>query len=158
MMQQLRDYAIPAAYTLLPPALASREATALLLAIALQESDGLRARRQYEGGPARGFWQCERGGAVAGVLRHHATRAIIARVCEQLVYPPDVGACYVAIEHNDVLAAAFARCLLWTLPDSLPGPEQADAAWAQYLEAWRPGQPHPETWGDYYARAWALVS
>src|SRR5688572_12878990 len=51
---------IPAAYDLLPLHMASVEATAMLLAVGWQESDSFRARAQYEGGPARGFWQFER--------------------------------------------------------------------------------------------------
>lgn len=155
MITHLRDYVIPAAYALLPPAMNSREATALLLAIALQESECC-ARRQHEGGPARGFWQFEKSGVV-GVLRHHATKDVIAKVCEALVYPADAGACYAAIEHNDTLAAAFARCLLYTLPSALPTRTDPHAGWLQYLEAWRPGVPRPDTWDAHYARAWSLL-
>lgn len=58
----------------------SRQADIMLLAIAGQESDWTH-RRQHDGGPARGLWQFERRGAVAGVLGHARTRDIAARVC-----------------------------------------------------------------------------
>lgn len=158
----LARYVIPAAYALLPPAMTSARATAMLLAIALQESDGLRARRQYGAGPARGFWQFERGtpatrGGVTGVLLHPQVGPLARGVCRALVVDPDPAAVYVAIEHQDVLAAAFGRLLLWTLPEALPGRDDAPAAWAQYLRAWRPGKPHPGTWAGHYATAWTEV-
>ncbi len=153
MIAHLRAHVIPAAYALLPPPMASTAATAMLLAIALQESE-CTARLQFEGGPARGFWQFEKGGGVLGVLRHHATKKTIAAVCEALCYPADVSACYFAIKDNDTLAAAFARCLLWTLPDGLPPPTNPREGWAQYVEAWKPGKPHPEKWDANFAAGW----
>lgn len=156
MIGHLLAFAIPAAYTLLPPAMNSMAATAMLAAIALQESKA-QWRRQI-GGPARGFWQFERGGGVVGVLTHPSTQHTIESVCGQLRYPVHPDQCYMAIEHNDVLAACFARCLLWTLPDPLPLEGDADEAWRQYLRAWRPGKPHPDAWAANYARAWDLAS
>jgi len=61
------------------------------------------------------------------------------------------------LEHNDTLAAAFARCLLWTLPDNLPGEHDPADGWRCYVKAWRPGKPNPETWDNFYQRAWALT-
>lgn len=156
MLEQLLRFAIPAAYTLLPSAMASDRATAMLLAIGLQESRLLH-RRQLFGGPARSFLQFERIG-VAGVMSHRSSRVIIAHAIETLRYTPSVEVCYEAIEHNDVLAMCFGRCLLWTLPSSLPHRDQADEAWQQYLKAWRPGKPHKDTWPECYAKAWAAVA
>ena len=157
----LAQWVIPAAYSLLPRAMASPRATALLVAIALQES-GLRARRQYGSGPARGLLQFERGtpatrGGVTGVLLHDRVGPIARAVCRALIVDPEPAAVYVAIEHQDVLAAAFGRLLLWTLPDALPGPPDVSDAWGQYLRAWRPGKPHVGTWAGHYATAWAEV-
>lgn len=163
MIGHLIAFSIPAAYTLLPPSMHSRAATALMLAIALQESrieyrrqQPLRAGMPY--GPARGFWQFEKNGGVAGVLLHPKTRPYAESAAAALKYPADPGACHEAITHNDVLAAVFARLLLWTLPEPLPSPANPDEAWRQYLSAWRPGKPHPETWASFYERAWDVVA
>jgi hypothetical protein len=151
----LHGYALPSAYALLPAAMASPKASALLLAIALQESRC--AHRRQIHGPARGFWQFERGGGVAGVLSHAETRPLIEPVLAALAYPVSVDACYDAIEHHDILAACFARLLLWTLPQALPSRENSAGAWTQYTRAWRPGKPHRETWDALYAMAWDTV-
>lgn len=156
MIATVHAFVLPAAAALLPPLLDTREARALLLAIGLQESRFVH-RRQLGPGPARGFWQFERGGGVAGVLTHALTQPLIARVLDTLRYPPDAYACHVAIEHNDVLAACFARLLLATVPGALPERHDAERGWQQYLHGWRPGKPHRATWDGCYAQAWALV-
>lgn len=154
MIPYLRDFAIPAACAVLPASMRGAKATAMLVAIALQESKA--AHRYQVGGPAKGFWQFEAGGGVHGVLSHPATQRHARLALVMLCYPASMptSAIHAAIEHNDVLAAVFARLLLWTLP--FPLPERADAlgAWAQYLEAWRPGKPHPLVWPENYALAW----
>lgn len=152
----LLSLVIDPALSLLPSKMTSTEARALLVAIALQES-GLRHRRQLGGGPARGWWQFERDGGVAGVIAHHATRPTIGAVLETLRYPVYAEACHTAIEHNDILAACFARCLLWTLPRRLPTKHDPEGGWLAYLAAWRPGKPHPGTWNSYHAVAWDVV-
>lgn len=140
---------------LLPAHLDTDAAWAMLFAIASQESR-LDARRQI-GGPARGFWQFELGG-INGVLQHNASRPIIRSVLDRLDYDYVPQTSYAAIEHNDVLAFAYARCLLWTLPDALPsGPHDADKAWFQYIDGWRPGKPHRHTWDSFYIDAWKKV-
>lgn len=151
-------HTIPAAYSLLPDQMHSPKATAILLAIGLQESK-FQHRRQLPKGPARGFWQFERAGGVEGVLTHRSTQTYIRRVLESMEYPSTTDAykAHTAIEHNDVLACCFARLLLWTLPDTLPTRAEADAGWSQYLKAWRPGKPHPETWAENFRIAWTVV-
>jgi hypothetical protein len=144
---------IPAALSLLPTAMDTPAARALLLAIGLQESK-LQHRRQVQG-PARGYWQFEAHGGVAGVLEHRASGPHAWNVCTVLDYSPSVVVVYDAIADNDVLACAFARLLIWTLPEALP--TTADDGWRQYLKAWRPGRPHPETWAACWERAWATV-
>ena len=155
MTEIIRAHVIPAAYTLLPAQMASAEATAMLLAIGWQESR-FEHRRQV-GGPAHGFWQFEQGGGTAGVLRHAATRDVAASVLHALCYRNVVTSwsCYDAIAHNDVLACCFARLLLWTLPDALPGRDGEREGWDQYVAAWRPGKPHQKTWSEAWAHAWA---
>lgn len=144
----VRGHVIPSAMALLPERLDTPAARAMLVAIGLQESR-LEHRRQIRG-PAHGFWQFESGGGVHGVLTHHASKPIVEPVLEVLRYRP--GDCYFAIVDNDVLACVFARLLLWTHPRPLP--VDAGSAWAYYLECWRPGKPHRETWDHFYAQAW----
>jgi hypothetical protein len=136
---------------LMPGTMDTPAARIVLLAIAYQES-ALGHRRQV-GGPARGYWQFEQGGGVRGVLNHAASKPHIRSVLTALDYDPDSNqaTCYAAIEHNDVLAAAFARLLLWT--DAEPLPADAVGAWALYLRTWRPGKPHPDKWEVNYQRA-----
>jgi len=163
VVECVHRFILPAAYALLPRALASAEATAMLLAIGLQESR-FATRRQFNGGPARGLWQFERGdlekgGGVCGVLAHRASAPHVQRALKRLSYPSDpIGGCHAVIEHNDVLAGVFARLLLWTDPHPLPtisdGPT---AAWDLYVRTWRPGRPKRDTWNAYYADAWARV-
>jgi len=155
MIDHIHAFIIPAAYSLLPPKMESDYATAMLLAIGLQES-GFETRHQLEGGPARGFWQFEVGG-VAGVLRHEASREPLDRVLRDLCYGDlvdRIASVYKILEHHDVLACVCARLLLWTIPFGLPSDDQPDLAWSQYVSAWRPGDPRRETWDAHYAEAW----
>lgn len=138
----------------LPPRMESRAAAAMLLAIGLQESR-FQHRRQI-GGPARGFWQFERNGCL-GVLRHSGVRDYASATLIQQCYEVTPEAAHAAVEHNDHVACTFARLLLWTLPDPLPGPDDAEEGWRQYLEAWRPGRPHEHTWRGFYHEAWTIV-
>lgn len=127
-----------------------------LLAVALQET-GLRHRRQVtsngeEGGPASSFWQFEIGGACKGVLRHAVTEVRMTKICDLFNVKPEPMALWEAMRYNDIVAAAAARLLVLTLPHAIP--ETAGDGWSQYLEAWRPGKPHPETWNE----CWAVAS
>ena len=152
----LRAHVLPAAYAVLPKAMQSPAATAMLIAIALQESKC--CHRRQLGGPARGLWQFELGG-LRGVLSHKASKPHLANALEALSYPvtDDATVPYVAIEHNDVLAAVCARLLLWTLPAPLPGPQEPSVGWGACLSAWRPGKPHRETWDAHYAEGWKVA-
>ena len=152
----LANALIPA-LRLLPPKMDTPAARAMVLAICLQESR-MKYRRQL-GGPARGYAQFELGGGVRGVLTHPASQAHIKYVLTALDYDPmsDPAACYQAIEHNDILAAAFARLLLWTLPTPLPMRGDAQGGWDTYIAAWRPGKPHRDTFDAFYDQAWSLV-
>ena len=148
-------HALTPALRLLPPNMDSTAACAMVIAICLQESR-LRHRRQTNG-PARGYAQFEQGGGVRGVLTHPASKPHIRAVLSDLDYPEgaDAEVCYAAIEHNDILAAAFARLLLWTLPDKLPERDAPETGWQQYIRAWRPGKPHRATWDGFFHAAWA---
>lgn len=150
---------LPAAYDVLPAAMQSTPASAFLVAVALQESDAA-ARRQKPSGPGRGFWQFEAGGAVHGVRTHPATAHHLRSALVSLCYPSTLSQAdaWTAIEHNDVLAAVFARLLLWTVPAALPGRLGVAPAWDQYLEAWRPGAPRPDKWAANFALGWSIAT
>lgn len=122
---------------LLPSRMDAPAARVLLMAIGLQESR-FEYRRQI-GGPARGYFQFEQGGGVAGVLRHRSSAGYAADVCKQRGVAADAATVYRTLEHDDLLACAFARLLLWTDPAILPHPGYGAASWAVYLRTWRPG-------------------
>jgi len=155
-LSEIRERAIAPALALLPARMSSREAEVQMLAIGLQESR-FQHRRQI-GGPARGFWQFEQGGGVRGVLRHSASREHALAVCRVRNVIATESAVYAALENDDVLAAAFARLLLWTDPKALPALGDEQAAWDLYLRTWRPGKPHRHTWDALYAKALEAVA
>lgn len=140
---------------LLPQALDSQSAKAMLMAVAMQESR-FDARRQL-GGPAHGFWQFELGGIRAS-LNHKVSGPLLCAVLDRLDYDREPQTSYTAIEHNDVLAFAFARCLLYTLPYPLPLQHEAQEGWDQYVAAWRPGRPRRETWDAFFDQAWNFAT
>lgn len=158
MLDQIVDFIIPAAEALLPSPMRTIEGRVLLVAIGLQES-GFRRRRQAEGGPARGFWQFEVAG-IHGVLTHPRTELVIAQVLAHLHYDHtrDAREIQPLVEHNDTLAACFARCLLWTSLEALPGREikgGATLSYGIYRTLWRPGKPKASTWGIFYEQGWS---
>lgn len=160
MLAHVHRFVLPAAYSVLPPPLASTRATAMLLAIGLQESK-FTERIQLPHGPARGFWQFERGGGVRGVMSHKTSKPLLLAALRELRFDYAIGlelSCHRLVECNDTVAAVFARLLLATLPERLPALHEPNTAWQQYLDAWRPGKPHPETWRENYERAWVLAS
>ena len=137
---RLLDFAIRPALSLLPSSMHGVRAEANLLSISLLESDGLEARRQYKGGPARGFWQFEKI-AVRHVLTFPTTRVHALRICHDLSIEPDADAIHPALEFQDVLAASFARLNLYTDRRPLAALDDPDEAWLQYVTIWRPGKP-----------------
>jgi hypothetical protein len=158
VIELIQHHIIPAAYELLPTKMNRPEATAMLLAIGLQESRF--QHRTQMNGPARSFWQFEAGGGCAGVLGHVASKRHIIGAHSLLQYDLPVGAAELhrVIADNDVLAAVCARLLLWT--DSRPMPRKEDgpeAAWQLYARTWRPGKPHRETWDKFHESAWARI-
>lgn len=150
-LTEIRGQAIAPALALLPARMSSPSAEVMLLAIGLQESRF--SHRRQVGGPARGFWQFEQGGGVRGVLRHSASREHALAVCRIRNVIATEGAVYAALEHDDVLAAAFARLLLWTDPKALPALGDEQAAWDLYLRVWRPGRPRKEKWAASWSSA-----
>ena len=160
MIAYVHAFVLPAAFALLPRELDTLPARAMLLAIGLQESkffDRYQLLESGRRGPARGFWQFELGGGVVDVLTRPTTKRHIASVLDALRYAPAASACYEAIEHNDILAACFARLNLLTHPSRNPRRDEPDLGWRIYAQTWRPGKPHPDTWPGYFARAWEIV-
>jgi len=134
------------------------EARRLLLAIALQES-GLKHRRQVvngeETGAASGYFQFEKGGGCAGVLAYPRLGTIMQNICSTYGIGQTAQELWTAIQFQDIVAAAAARILIYTLPNDLP--KMPEDGWAQYVRAWRPGKPRPETWAGHWATATAEV-
>jgi len=151
------ELAIKPAYSILPQRMNTPDATRMLVAIAWQES--LAKYRVQRQGPAVGYWQFELNGGIRGVLRHPATATFAKDALQILDYnvlakmrqpvrtlTPQDDECkswdaliYDALPYDAVLAAVFARLLLWTLPLSLPTKTQPRNAFLQYIDAWRPG-------------------
>ncbi len=161
----LRAAVIPA-LSLFPLHMDTVNARAMMIAIPLQESS-LKHRKQLENGPARGYPQFELGldangravGGLSLLLKHQTAGPLCARVVDALDYsdltPREL---HSAMTHNDVLAAAMTRALLFTFPGPLPGPQEAEEGWHQYLSTWRPGRPHPEKWPTCFRQAWQTVA
>jgi hypothetical protein len=153
----LADMVEPA-FRELPARMASDEARVMMLAIGLQESRfrhrvQMPLRPGMPPGPARGFWQFERGGGVRGVLTHPASRDEARQSLQHRNIPPDERVVWEKLAEDDVLAAIFARLLLFTDAMPLPRIGEDAAAWAYYIRNWRPGKPHPQTWKALYDSA-----
>ena len=139
---------------------ATQAALVMVLAVGYQETKYL-SRRQLvsEGGklvaagPAASWWQFEKGGGIAGVLKHHASAALALKLCEARNCAPTTEAVWVQMQYDDVLGAGFARLLLLTDPRALPAIGNSEPAWQCYIRNWRPGKPHPQTWATSYLNA-----
>lgn len=151
------------ALAMLPAHMDTAQARIMLLAIGLQESR-FEQRRQLVGsppkpiGPAKSFWQGEKGGGlVRGVRYHEHSRNLAKLLYQARGIEPNDQAIWDAIEHDDVLAAGLARLLLWTDPKPLPKLGDAEGAWQLYRRTWRPGKPHRASWDALYAKALEAV-
>jgi hypothetical protein len=130
----------------------------MLYAIGLQESlltHRFQVLSSGGRGPARGLWQFEAGGGVTGVMNHKATSEIARLFAMQFVGTINPNAVWAAIAYEDILAAVFARLLLWTDAQPLPPATTAsqEYAWQYYIRNWRPGKPHPDKWPDNWRAA-----
>ena len=135
--------AIEQAFQLLPVKMDSPAARTILAAIGYQESS-YKTRIQYGNGPARSFWQFEKGG-IKGVMLHKASARLAIAICEARNVDFNSESIWRAMETDDVLGAAFARLLMYTDPIALP--DTQEEAWEMYAKRlWRPGKPHPEKW------------
>lgn len=156
---------IDPAMKLLPVGMDSREARIMLLSIGLQES-GFRVRYQEldngRKGPARGFWQFERGsrfsgGGVWGVYKHPDVKALFRKCCDARGLIDDPGLVWGMLEHDDIMACCVARLLLWSDPRNLPKPTDTWEAWDCYVRNWRPGKPRPSHWQEHHTKAMYAV-
>lgn len=144
----------------LPLKMDTPKARFMLLAIGYQESK-MKARFQVPRGihpvgtkgPARGLWQFERGGGTHGVMRHEASRDFAKSVCDSRDVEWNATAIWERFEHDDVLACAFARLLLWTDPRPLPGRDEIAKGWECYYRNWRPGAPRLAEWSHAWRYA-----
>lgn len=160
LFRTIHDTILLPAAEMLPAKLNTREARVMQLAIGAQESRFRTRIQQARGGgigPARGYWQFERSGGVTGVLKHPASAAMAREVCAIRGVAPQPRAVWTWLGQDDLLGAAFARLLLYTDPRPLPALGNSGEAWDYYLENWKPGAPHPETWGRLYAQALEVV-
>lgn len=146
--------AVEPALSILPARFDSREAHALLLTIALQETD-LQARRQIPGGEALSHQQIQLDGLI-GILKHPASAPAAAAFIHELDYsdltPPEL---WRALEFDGVLAAGMARLNLYPDPAPLPRASEPHQGLSYYLRVWRPGIKRPEKWLGNWSRAWA---
>jgi hypothetical protein len=160
-LQTILEQAVVPALAILPPKMDSPEARVMMFACGLQESRFL-FRRQLGDGPARGFWQFEKGtrqsrGGVWGVYLHPASADLLKTLCNARSIRCEPGLIWEQLERDDVLAAGVARLLLWTHAKPLPALDDTGGSWAYYLSLWRPGKPHPETWDTQHEKARAVV-
>lgn len=159
-LRELITSAILPAFEILGAKYNTVQAVLMMLAISLQESK-LQSRQQLivvkgelvPKGPAVSFWQFEKGGGVAGVLKHPASASLAAKLCKARGVKSTPDAVWEAMKTDDVLGAGMARLLLLTDPFKLPDVGKPDEAWKLYTRVWRPGEPHPGTWQGYYDAA-----
>lgn len=141
-------------------------ARVMLIAIGLQESRLIhrfqipQPQALNRKGPARGLWQFEAGGGVAGVMTHQSTTNAATAFARRFVGSTNNFAIWATLEYEDVLAAIFGRLLLWSDPRALPEPTlaNAEAAWSYYIRNWRPGKPHRHTWDGFWRQALETVN
>lgn len=151
--------AVNEAFALLPTKWDSHWGRVTHAAIGYQETKYLHRRQVVkvdgvlkEAGPACGYWQFEKGrtSGVGGVMNFGGLVSSKAmQICDIRGVPFDREQIWFALSQDDVLAAAFARLLMYT--DAAPLPTTQEAGWAMYARTWRPGKPHSETWADAWA-------
>lgn len=158
LLDSILHSAVNPALLRLPRAMDTDAARVMLLAIGLQESRFLHRFQKVHGdpyakGPARGFWQNERGG-IQCVLTNTATKDQAAMLCKARGVPVSADMVHARVEFDDVLAAGLARLFLWADPRPIPMVDaDHETAWQCYLRNWNPGKPHRETWDEFHAAA-----
>lgn len=156
-MQWVVDHVLPAAYAVLPEELRTQQAARMILAIGAQSSR-FKSRRLMSKSARRGYWLLE-ADHVGEVLRFTKGRGPLLAAGAALGYgllmmeELEIRA---ALEHNDVLGAIVARCML---PPHLEALDSAGSAWMAYRSIWRPRGAAAElgAWEAHYAAAGAAV-
>jgi hypothetical protein len=144
MTDDSRREIIEQALLILPNKFTSQKAKLLLAAIAYQESNFFETHQIK--GPAHGYWQFEQHGGTLGVIRHRSTREIAKSLSLSFGIQNKPKFVFPELETNPILAACYARLLLWTNPRSLPSLDNEEKSWQYYFKTWRPGKPHRRTW------------
>lgn len=131
-----------------------------IVAVAYQESK-LIARKQYGGGPARGFLQFEK----MGVINDVAVRGRGLEFVEILSLPCPrprnstvaTQAMYDAVTYNDMLG-------VWLFIDKYrlhrlrpPRSDAIEVKWEMYLATWAPGKPRRDEWDEACEKATEAV-
>jgi hypothetical protein len=148
---------IDPALKLLPSRFDTRNARAMMMAIAWQESE-LKERTQLERGPARGYPQFELSGLI-GVLKHQATAPAAAAFIHELDYSDlNPTQLHAVMQWDTVLMAGMTRLNLWWHTASLPNQDQRAEGWSYYMFCWRPGRPRPEHWPESWTVGWDSVA
>ena len=101
------------------------------------------------------------------MLNHRSTQRYALALCyQQQVFDQGVTwvdrtgvhLSYMQLAKDDILAAGFARLLLWSDPQPLPAIGDQQAAWQLYLRTWRPGKPRATAWPLNYQQALSYLS
>lgn len=127
------------------------EGRLLMLAYAGQETIWENTQ-QWGGGPGRGPWQLDEP-TIGLVLTNPASSIIMHAVCGSIGLPADAAVVYQSLLQRPRLSATIARGDIWCDPRPLAPYGNAQAAWEQYDEEWRPGRPHPAYWARFYYAA-----
>ena len=134
----------------------SKDAARMLLAIGYQESRFTHLHQIR--GPAHSYWQGELTGGLILVITHAPTRRM-ARICIEKAgfNPDDHRRVFEFLDEpaGQILACQLGRLLLWSDPHYLPTAGQLQYGWDYYINCWRPGKPHKQTWPDAWDYATA---
>lgn len=163
IVQRINTDVLTPGLALLGPGFDTLKARVLLLTIGLQESRLIHRWQIVDPyrpdlkGPARGLWQFERNG-VAAVLGNALTAPHAQAACALRGIAPQTRAVWSWLSEDDLLAACFARLLLWANPRPLPELGRGAEAWDYYLATWGPGKPIRRTWDGFYGQVQGLLA
>jgi len=131
-----------------------------IIAVSMQES-GLVTRRQFGGGPARGYLQFEQYGVILDIVtRRNGSR--FARMFnltlnEYMTLKETATELYVAVEYNDILGVMMMIDKYRLDHISIANDTTDDQRWDAYIKTWAPGKPRREHWGISCAAARGAV-
>ncbi len=105
--------------------------------------------------PALAFLKLDSLAARHELLAHPAAAQRMRLACMERGVLATPATLWEAMKTDDVLGACAARLLLYTLPGQLP--IASVDGWNQYVDAWRPGKPKPDTWAAHWQTAGEVV-